>query len=78
MRQIMNKNIIIAILIVVIIALIAVFAFQPNNGKVNTEIKFIGESTLKNGGQIQIELSDAQGNKLSGQLVNFTYTSWNR
>lgn len=29
MRQIMNKNIIIAILIVVIIALIAVFAFQP-------------------------------------------------
>ena len=75
MRQIMNKNIIIAILIVVIIALIAVFAFQPNNGKVNTEIKFIGESTLKNGGQIQIELSDAQGNKLSGQLVNFTYTS---
>ena len=64
----MNKNIIIAILIVVIIALIAVFAFQPTNRKVNTEIKFIGESTLKNGGQIQIELSDAQGNKLSGQL----------
>ena len=56
----MNKNILIAILIVVIIALIAVFAFQPNNGKVNTEIKFIGEITLKNGGQIQIELSDAQ------------------
>lgn len=71
----MNKNIIIAILIVVIIALVAIFAFNPNDGKINTEIKFIGESTLKNGDEIQIELKDANGNALADQLVNFTYTA---
>ncbi|MBQ2613162.1 MAG: Ig-like domain-containing protein [Methanobrevibacter sp.] len=73
----MNKNIIIAILIVIIIAIVAFFAFsQPatTDGKLNTQINFLSQDTLKNGEQIQFELKDAQGNVLAGQKVNISYS----
>ena len=73
----MNKNIIIAILIVIIIAIVAFFAFsQPatTDGKLNTQINFLSQDTLKNGEQIQFELKDAQGNALAGQKVNISYS----
>lgn len=71
----MNKNIIIAILIVVIIAVVAIFAFHPGSGdgKINTQINFLSESSLQNGDQIQIELKDVQGNAIANEVVNFTY-----
>ena len=72
----MNKNIIIAILIVIIIAIVAFFAFsQPatTDGKLNTQINFLSQDTLKNGEQIQFELKDAQGKAIAGQNVNITY-----
>lgn len=73
----MNKNIIIAILVVIIIAVVAVFAFShpatSENGKINTQINFLSQNTLKNGDQVEFELKDAQGNAIAGQNVNITY-----
>lgn len=73
----MNKNIIIAILIVLIIAVVAAFALshpaQSENGKLNTQINILSKDTLKNGEQIQFELKDAQGNALAGQNISIDY-----
>lgn len=72
----MNKNIIIAILIVVVIAVVGAFVFsQPHttDGKVNTQINFLSQTTLKNGDQVQFELKDAQGAAIAGQTVTISY-----
>lgn len=74
----MNKNIIIAILIVIIIAVVAAFALshpaQTQDGKLNTQINFLSKDTLKNGEQIEFELKDAQGKAIAGQKVNISYS----
>lgn len=74
----MNKNIIIAILIVIIIAVVAMFAFsQPQattqDGKINTQINFLSQNTLKNGDQVQFELKEVQGAAIAGQTVVISY-----
>ena len=74
----MNKNIIIAILIIIIIAIIGAFVFsqqQANtqDGKINTQISFLSQTTLKNGDQIQFELKDTSGAALAGQSVTISY-----
>ncbi len=71
----MNKNIIIAILIVIIIAIGAVFVLGQSNGKMNTQITFKNDETFQNGEQVQFELKDSQGNVLSGKTVEITYNS---
>lgn len=74
----MNKNIIIAILVVIIIAVVAAFMFtQPQattqDGKLNTQINFLSEANLKNGDIVQFELKDAKGNAIANQTVNITF-----
>ncbi|MBR6024104.1 MAG: Ig-like domain-containing protein [Methanobrevibacter sp.] len=69
----MNKKILTAILVVVIIGAGAYGIHHFAGGKLNTQINFIGEKTLQNGEQIQFELKDAQGNALAGQTVNITF-----
>jgi hypothetical protein len=74
----MNKNIIIAILIVIIIAAVGAFVFshqQANttDGKINTQLNFLSQTTLKNGDQVQFELKDAQGALIAGQTVAISY-----
>ncbi len=73
----MNKNIIIAILIVIIIAVVAAFVLtqpaQTQNGKLNTQINFLSQDTLKNGDSIQVELKDAQGNVIKNEKVSIAY-----
>lgn len=73
----MNKNIIIAILIVIIIAVVGAFVLtqpaQTQNGKLNTEITFLSPDTLKNGDNIQVELKDAQGNVIKNEKVSIAY-----
>ena len=68
----MNKNIIIAILVVIIIAAGAVLAFGQF-GKTDTKINILSENTLQNGEQVQFELKDSQGNAIAGQNVSITY-----
>ncbi len=72
----MNKNIIIAILIVLIIAVVGIFIFTGSGnseGKLNTQITFLNKDTLKNGEQIQIELKDEKGTVLAGETLIITY-----
>ena len=73
----MNKNIIIAILVVIIIAVVAAFALshpaQTQDGKLNTQINFLSEANLKNGDIVQFELKDAKGNAIANQTVNITF-----
>ncbi len=65
----MNKNIIIAILVIIIIAIGAAFVLGQTNGKTNTQINIINNETFQNGEQVKFELKDAQGNALSGKTV---------
>lgn len=73
----MNKNIIIAILIIIIIAVVGAFVFSQQqhapDGKISTQINFLSQTTLKNGDQVQFELKDAQGAVIAGQNVTISY-----
>ena len=72
----MNKNIIIAILVVIIIAGIGAFMFTHSNGKMDTQINFLNtKNTFQNGEQVQFELKDSQGKAISGQIIDITYNT---
>ena len=60
-------------IVIILIAIVGAFALTQNNGKVNTQISFLSQSTLKNGEQVQIELKDAQGNVIAGQSITISY-----
>ena len=73
----MNKNIIIVILAIIIIAIVGAFVFtQPQtttDGKLNTQVTFLSGTTLKNGEQVQFELKDLSGNAVAGEEVTISY-----
>lgn len=73
----MNKNIIIAILIIIIIAIVGFFVLQPQptttDGKLNTQLHFLSESTIKNGDTVQFELKDATGAAIVAAPVKISY-----
>ena len=72
----MNKNIIIAILAIILIAVVGFMLFShpaTTDGKLNTQINFLSGTSLKNGDQVQFELKDAQGNAVAGQNVTISY-----
>ncbi|WP_296783902.1 Ig-like domain-containing protein [uncultured Methanobrevibacter sp.] len=75
----MNKNLIIAIIIVVIIAIVGAFVLthQGSGEKINTKINWINDenATFKNGDQLQFELKDANGSALAGQQLNISYSN---
>ena len=71
----MNKNIIIAILAIILIAVVGyvfISGQATTDGKLNTQINFVSESELQNGDQVVIELKDAKGTPLPNQIVNLT------
>lgn len=73
----MNRNLLIAILAVVVILAAGLFVFTQSSsttdGKLNTQINVLSESTLQAGEQVQFELKDAQGAALSGQNILIQY-----
>ncbi len=73
----MNKNIIIAILIILIVAVVGFFVLQPQtttaDGKLNTQINFLSESTIKNGDTVQFELKDGTGAAIAGAPLKISY-----
>lgn len=74
----MNKNIIIAILVVVIVAILGIFLFShpaTNDGKLNTQINFLSEDTLQNGETIIFELKDSSGAAIVGEPINISYVA---
>lgn len=70
----MNNKVIIALIVVVLIALVGIFAFS-GGGKTDTQIVFITGSSLQSGGEVQFELKDAQGNALDNQIVTILFES---
>lgn len=72
----MNRNILIAILAIIVIAAGGLMLFSHSgttDGKINTEVNFLTGTTLYNGDQVQFELKDVQGNALAGENVTIAY-----
>jgi hypothetical protein len=73
----MKRNILIVAIVIVIIALVGIFAFTQqsptHDGKLNTEIEFLSESTLKNGESVRFLLKDEKNNALPGQNVTIVF-----
>jgi len=72
----MNRNIIIAILAIIIIAVAGGIAFAQTSAaadgnKQNTQINFLSNSHLKNGEMVQFELKDSQGKAIADQRLNY-------
>ena len=71
----MNRNLIIAIIVIIVIAAVGAFALtQSNSGaKIDTKINFSNESSYKNGDKVVFELTEANGNPISGQQLNISF-----
>lgn len=72
----MNRNVLIAIIIVIIIAIVGAFALaqQGSGEKIDTKISYLDENaTFQNGDQLHFELKDADGNAIAGEQLNITY-----
>lgn len=71
----MNRNLLIAIIVIIIIAIVGAFVLtnNGNGGKLNTQITISDQATFKNGDQVQFELKDQNDNVISGEQVNITY-----
>ncbi len=74
----MNKNVIIAILIIIIIAVVGIFGFGLLDGKTGTQINFVSGDHIKNGESVTVELKDSNGKAITNQIVNFTYNENNK
>ena len=72
----MDRKIIIALIIIVLIALVGLLSFSTGI-KTDSQINFLSGSNLKNGNQIEFELVDAQGNALSNQEIKITFRGVN-
>lgn len=71
----MSKKVIIAVIIILILAVVGVFALTQGSAKADTQINFLSQNTLKNGDQVQFVLTDAQGNPIANQEVTIAYES---
>lgn len=70
----MNRKIIIALIIIVLIALAGILVFSSGI-KSDTQIDFLNGSNIAYGGEVQFELKDAQGNALENQIVTISFES---
>lgn len=69
----MNKNILIVILIIIVLAVLGTIVFSQANSSVDTEINFINSNNLNNGDNVTFELKDVQGNVLANKTVNIKF-----
>lgn len=73
----MNRKLIIALIIIILIILGGLIVFSHGDTKSDTQINFLTGNNLKAGDQIQFELKDAQGNSLANQELTVTFGSSN-
>lgn len=74
----MDKKILIIVAIIAVIAvLIGLVALSPHQGKSETMINFLSNSTLKNGDAVKFQLTDSKGNPLSGQEMTISLNEGN-
>ena len=69
----MNRNIIIVLIVIVLIILGGLVAFSLNTAKEDTQITFLGNTSLKNGDSVDFILKDAKGNALANQNVTILF-----
>lgn len=67
----MNKKIIIALIILVLIVLAGLIVFS-HGGKSDTQITFLNGNNIQYGGEVQFELKDSQGNAIANQNLTIT------
>lgn len=75
----LNKNIIIAILVVIIIAIGAyvMFSQQAPAEKMNTEFYLLSDNSVNNGAQIIFQLKEKNGSTIAGEKVKIGFTDGN-
>lgn len=74
----MNKNILIAILIVIIIGAGAALMFSSQQAdKIDTEFYLLTDNTLDNGDQIVFQLKEVNGSSIAGETVVIGFTDDN-
>ena len=71
----MNRNIIIVLIVIVLIILGGLLVFSHNNIKSDTQINFLGNTSLKNGASVNFELVDAQGKALADKEISIRFES---
>ena len=69
-----NKILIIALIVIIVALLVGLVAMMPNTNKQDTKLTFKSNATLKEGGSLQMMLTDANGTAISNQTVNVTIT----
>lgn len=69
----MNRKLIIALIFIVLIVLFGLVIFSHSGGTPETKITFLSNGSLKNGEQVQFQLTDTQGNALAGQNVTISF-----
>ena len=69
----MNKNIILVVLIIIVLAVLGGIIFTQLNSNVDTQINFISSNALNSGDNVTFELKDAQGNVLANEQVTILY-----
>ena len=73
-----NKIIIIALIVIIAVLLVGIAAMMmPNMAKQDTKLKFKSNSTLTEGESLKVKLTDANGTALANQTVNITITGKN-
>lgn len=74
----MNKNILIAILVVVIIGVAAFAIFSTSTPqKMNTEFDILTDNSLENGDQFQFQLKEQNGSAIAGETVKIGFNDSN-
>lgn len=72
----MNKNIIIAILVVIIVAIAAFMLFSSTTPaqKADTQFNILTDNSLSNGDQFQFQLKEVNGSAVAGEKVQIGLT----
>lgn len=71
----MNRNIIIALIVIFLIILAGIITFAQSNVKVDSQIDILSNASLKNGEMVEFQLLDAQGNPLANQNISISFGS---
>ena len=69
-----NKIIILALIVVIAALLVGVFVIMPNMGKQDTKLTLKNNVTLTQGDSLKIKLTNLKENSIANQTVNITIT----
>jgi len=72
-----SRNLLIVAILIVIVVLVAIFAFVlphgNDDGKVATEINFLSPQNLKNGEAVEFQLKDTHGNVIAKDNITIKF-----